>query len=78
VKTEPAPSTRVQEWRPFDSLRNQVGRLFRDFKTGFFQSPLCRDIDNFWRRDLALPPREESLAASSRVEENQSRPMTSD
>jgi HSP20 family protein len=58
VKNEPsqtAPSTGVQEWRPFETLRNQVDRLFRDFETGFLQSPLYRDIDNFWRRDVALP-----------------------
>lgn len=58
VKNEPSqmvPSTRVQEWRPFETLRNQVDRLFRDFETGFLQSPLYRDIDNFWRRDVTLP-----------------------
>lgn len=56
VKAEPAstPATRVQEWRPFDSLRNQVDRLFRDFEAGF-QSPFHREIDNFWRRDLGFP-----------------------
>lgn len=57
VKTEPSqtPSTRVQEWRPFDTLRNQVDRLFRDFEHGFLQSPFHRDIDTFWRRDLGFP-----------------------
>ena len=54
-ETSPAPSTRVLEWRPFESLRNQVDRLFRDFETGFLQSPFYRDVDNFWRRDLAFP-----------------------
>jgi HSP20 family protein len=57
VKTEkspPLPST-VLEWRPFENLRNQVDRLFHDFETGFRQSPLYRDVDNFWRRDLAFP-----------------------
>lgn len=57
VKTESTstPATRAQEWRPFETLRNQVDRLFRDFETGFLQSPFHRDIDNFWRRDLAFP-----------------------
>ena len=58
VKSEPsqtAPSTRIQEWRPFETLRNQVDRLFHDFETGFLQSPFYRDIDSFWRRDLGLP-----------------------
>ena len=54
-ETSLAPSTRVLEWRPFESLRNQVDRLFRDFETGFLQSPFYRDVDNFWRRDLAFP-----------------------
>jgi len=56
VKTETAaPSTRAHEWHPFDSLRNQVDRLFRDFETGFLQSPFYRDVDSFWRRDVAFP-----------------------
>lgn len=58
VKNEPsrtAPPTRSQEWRPFENLRSQVDRLFHDFETGFLQSPFYRDIDNFWRRDLAFP-----------------------
>ena len=49
-----APS-KVLEWRPFEGLRHQVDRLFRDFETGFLQSPFYRDVDNFWRRDLAFP-----------------------
>jgi HSP20 family protein len=56
VKNEPsqaAPSTRVQEWRPFETLRNQVDRLFRDFEGGFVQMPFYRDIDAFWRREFA-------------------------
>jgi HSP20 family protein len=58
VKNEPsptAPSTRVQEWRPFETLRNQVDRLFHDFEHGFLQSPFYRDIDTLWRRDLGFP-----------------------
>jgi HSP20 family protein len=58
VKNEPsqtAPSARPQEWRPFDTLRNQVDHLFRDFETGFLQSPFQRDFDNFWRREVAFP-----------------------
>jgi HSP20 family protein len=57
VKTETtsAPqSTKVAEWRPFDSLRNQVDRLFRDFEVGFLQSPFSREIDNFWQRDFGF------------------------
>lgn len=56
VKTETptAPATRLPEWRPFDSLRNQVNRLFRDFETGFLQSPFSRDVENLWRRDFGF------------------------
>jgi HSP20 family protein len=56
VKTE-APSTpsRLPEWRPFEGLRNQVDRLFRDFETGFLQSPFSRNVEDFWRRDFAFP-----------------------
>jgi HSP20 family protein len=46
---------RAPEWRPFDSLRNQVDRLFHDFETGFLQSPFYRDVDNLWHRDAAFP-----------------------
>ena len=60
VKTEASPpqSAKLAEWHPFDSFRNQVDRLFRDFEAGFFQSPFSRSIDNFWQRDLgfALKP----------------------
>lgn len=57
VKTEASSATpsRALEWRPFEGLRNQVDRLFRDFESGFLQSPLYRDVDNFWRRELAFP-----------------------
>jgi len=48
-----APSS-VAEWRPFDSLRGQVDRLFRDFERGFLQTPFYRDVDNFLHRDLGF------------------------
>ena len=54
-ETSPAaPSSRFLEWRPFESLRGQVDRLFRDFETGFLQSPLYRDVDTFWHRDVGF------------------------
>ena len=57
VKAEKSPTapSSVLEWRPFDNLRTQVDRLFRDFETGFLRSPLYRDVENFWRRDAAFP-----------------------
>jgi HSP20 family protein len=56
VKTEKSPATSsVLEWRPFETLRTQVDRLFHDFESGFLRSPLYRDVESFWRRDLAFP-----------------------
>lgn len=59
VKTTPSVTTTspagFPDWRPLDSLRGQVNRLFRDFETGFFQSPFYRDVDNFLRRDADFP-----------------------
>ena len=56
VKTEaPSAPARFAEWRPFENLRNQVDRLFRDFENGFLQSPFSRDVENFLRRDFAFP-----------------------
>jgi len=57
VKSESPSATapsRVAEWRPFDSLRGQMDRLFRDFERGFMQAPFYRDIDNFLHRDLGF------------------------
>jgi len=55
-QSQTSPSTRIQEWHPFESLRNQVDRLFRDFENGFSQVPFYRDIDALWRRNVAVTP----------------------
>ena len=57
VKAErsPSPASPMFEWRPLENLRNQVDRLFHDFETGFRQSPLSRDVENFWPPNLAFP-----------------------
>jgi HSP20 family protein len=52
--TSAPQSTKVAEWHPFEGLRSQVDRLFHDFETGFLQSSLYRDIDNFWQRDFGF------------------------
>jgi HSP20 family protein len=47
-KAEPAPT----EWRPFESLRREVDRLFDDFRLGSWRSPFERrllDFEPFWR-----------------------------
>jgi HSP20 family protein len=58
VKTEetgqraPERSSALQAWRPFDSLRSEVDRLFEDFGRNFWRSPFGRpifDIEPFGR-----------------------------
>ena len=54
--TEEAPerSTESQTWRPFESLRREVDRLFEDFDRDL-RRPLRRsafDVEPFWRRQL--------------------------
>jgi HSP20 family protein len=56
VTEEKAPerSTETQAWRPFESLRREVYRLFEDFDRDL-RRPLRRssfDVDPFWRRQL--------------------------
>ena len=58
VKTESkgtVPSSAPQIWRPFDTLRREVDRLFEDFGRGLWISPFHRsvfEIEPFWRREL--------------------------
>jgi HSP20 family protein len=60
IKTEATPATqptKAADWQPFEILRNQVDRLFRDFQTGFWQAPFSRalpDIESFWRGNLGF------------------------
>src|SRR5262249_47916141 len=56
VTEEKAPerSTESQPWRPFESLRREVYRLFEDFDRDL-RRPLRRsafDVEPFWRRQL--------------------------
>jgi HSP20 family protein len=56
IREEKAPerSTESQAWRPFESLRREVYRLFEDFDRDL-RRPLRRsafDVDPFWRRQL--------------------------
>jgi HSP20 family protein len=56
IKTEKAEPAAPQAWRPFESLRREVDRLFDDFGVGFFRSPLRSahfDLEPFWRRELS-------------------------
>lgn len=50
----PERSTESQAWRPFESLRREVYRLFEDFDRDL-RRPLRRpafDVEPFWRRQL--------------------------
>jgi HSP20 family protein len=49
-------STEPGLWRPFESLRREVDRLFEDFDRSSWLSPFRRsefDVEPFWRRELA-------------------------
>lgn len=59
VKTETKPTegkgTMPQEWRPFDTLRREVDRLFDEFDRSPWRLPFRRsafDVEPFWRRQL--------------------------
>jgi HSP20 family protein len=48
--------TTPSEWRPFESLRREVDRLFDDFQVGSWRSPFGRnvfDVAPFWRGELS-------------------------
>jgi HSP20 family protein len=50
VKTEKMPPSTLPAWRPFESLRREIDRLFEDFDGSFWRSPLRRswlDMDPF-------------------------------
>ena len=64
VTTEETPATpaaaAMQAWRPFESLRREVDRLFDDFTLNPFRLPLRRpafDLEPFWQPDswVAMP-----------------------
>jgi len=58
VKTEEkaaARATALQAWRPFDSLRRDIERIFEDFDRDFWPVPFSRSIlaaEPSWRRDV--------------------------
>jgi HSP20 family protein len=61
-KPSPAPAAAaMQAWRPFESLRREVDRLFEDFTVNPFRLPLRRPelgLEPFWQPDswVAQPP----------------------
>jgi len=40
VKTEKASALAPQAWRPFETLRREIDRVFNDFDGGFWRAPL--------------------------------------
>ena len=56
-KTEEKKVGRPTEWRPFESLRREIDRLFEDFGVGSWRSPFGRgvfDVEPFWPRQLTI------------------------
>ena len=56
-KTEKTPPSTLQPWRPFESLRREVDRLFDDFSGGMWRSPFGRsffDIEPFRRAETGF------------------------
>ncbi len=43
-KIEKTPPSTLQPWRPFESLRREVDRLFDDFSGGIWRSPFGRSL----------------------------------
>jgi HSP20 family protein len=59
-QTSAPPAAVTQAWRPFESLRREVDRLFEDFTANPFRLPLRRpvfDIEPFWQPEswIAAP-----------------------
>ena len=54
LKTEERKPDRPTEWRPFESLRREVDRLFDDFQGGSWRSPFGRmlDVEPFRRGEI--------------------------
>ncbi|MEF3062578.1 Hsp20/alpha crystallin family protein [Ralstonia solanacearum] len=47
----------LQAWRPFESLRHEIDRVFEDFDRGFHHLPFRRsmfDVEPFWRREWTV------------------------
>ena len=56
VKTEKTQG--LPAWRPFESLRREIDRLFEDFDGGVWRSPFRRplfDVAPFWRSEVTWP-----------------------
>ena len=57
VKAEKTPPSTLQAWRPFESFRREIDRLFDDFDGGMWRSPFRRhffDIEPLRRAEAAF------------------------
>ena len=55
-KKTPARPAEPAEWRPFESLRREIDRLFDDFQVGSWRGPFGRnvfDLEPFWRGEIS-------------------------
>ena len=57
----PSAAQAMQAWRPFETMRRDIDRLFEDFALNPFRLPLRRpafDLEPFWQPDswVAQPP----------------------
>jgi HSP20 family protein len=51
ARTKPIPD----KWRPFESLRREIDRLFEDFQVGSWRSPFGRsNLEPFWRGEMSF------------------------
>ena len=55
-KVEKMASSTLQPWRPFESFRREVDRLFDDFSGGMWRSPFGRSFFDIvsWLSMVAL------------------------
>ena len=56
VKIEKTPASIPQAWRPFESLRQEIDRLFDDFGGSIWRSPSHRSLFEPFRRWEAVLP----------------------
>jgi HSP20 family protein len=59
VRDKGKPADRPAEWRPFESLRREVDRLFEDFQLGSWRLPFgggLFDVQPLWRGEVGKAP----------------------
>lgn len=74
-KQETVPAATAREWRPFETLRNEIDHLFEDFDKSFWHTPLTRslfDVEPFWRREFKFT----AVPAADIVEHEQAYEVT--